>query len=66
MSAPLGWDDQSWLDVLNAQERLAQMVGALRLAVGKEDASAEDIERLFLDLQEVASTGAMAASWCKS
>lgn len=66
MSTPPGWDDKSWLDVLNAHEQAARIVAALRVEIGKEDASADHIERLFSDLQEAAATGAMAASWCKS
>lgn len=63
---PVGWDEKSWLDACNAQDRAAEIVGLLRVALGKEDASAGELESLFQDLQEVAGLGAMSASWCKS
>lgn len=66
MSAPVGWDERSWLDVCEAERILRVELDHLRSLIGKEEPSADAIASACQNIERMAAVGAMAASWCKA
>ena len=66
MSAPSGWDEQSWGDVLAMQEAVRTELARLSDLVGHESPDPAAIDASFRNIRTFSDVGSAASSWAKA